>query len=251
MVVSLLASALAVTLALAPGAVPSPAVGAAAVDPPPPTSGGDALGPEPRPVRSGRGGAALAYATATGAFAALLVMQTWRAAETRACARRIDDGASRRDLEVDWRCDVAFGAPARTAAAAGLSGLAITMAGVGGLALGRGDARLGTAIAPERINRRVVVGAAMLGTFAGLLVIATPVLRSAAASRVFEPGGAWPRLQRAQFIVTDVAVVGAAIGASILARAREYRLDTRRRPSVAVAPTLSAQGVGVSIAGRF
>jgi hypothetical protein len=201
--------------AVAPLAGPQPATATTT------TSSDGALALERERPRSGRGAAALAFAASGGAFAGLIATQVSRAVDARDCARRLDEEAADfgEALGTLVGCSVAAFAPVRMGAAAVLAPLSVAMAGLGGLALGRGDARFGPAIPRARIERRIKVGAVVLGTFAGILVTATPVLWRLSMEHLFEPTGL--RLQQAQYIVTDVGVIGAAVGAGILARARQ------------------------------
>lgn len=247
---SIFVSMLALSLALAgpteveaPLAGPQPATAAAT------TSSDGALALERvRPPSRGYAAAATSVVVAGGALGGMVALQVSRVANARECARLLarDDLDLFEALAPVISCSLEGPALGRTAGAVGLTSLSIGMAGVAGLALGRGDVRVGTVIPRARIERRIKIGAAVLGTFAGILVTVPPALWRLRVDDPFSPTGI--RVLQAQFIVADVAVVGAAVGAGILARAHQYR---RHRPSVAVAPTLSAQGVGLSIAGRF
>jgi hypothetical protein len=247
MILSVFGSMLSSSLALAgPAEFAAPPQPATA---PTITSSDGALALERVRPRSRRGSAALAFAASGGAFAGLIATQISRAVDARDCARRLDEEAADlgEALGTVFGCSVTAYAPARMGAAAVLAPLSVAMAGLGGLVLGRADARLGTAIPRARIERRIKFGAAVLGTFAGIVVTLTPALWRLSMEHLFEPTGL--RLQQAQYIVTDVGVIGAAVGAVVLARARQYQLA---RPTITVAPTLSAQGgAGLSIAGRF
>jgi hypothetical protein len=192
------------------------------------------------------GRAAVVVALSGVSFGGMITTQILRDSAYQDCLRSMahpDPDVVGRIAE-GFGCDLAPIAPGFTAGAAVLAPITVALAAGGGAILGHGDVDYGVqqdATVVHRKLRNAAIGLAVAGSVIGVSAILYGVQAGLAPSA----GGL--AFQRMRFVVTDAAVVTAALSAGVLARANTYR----RRTKLAIAPIFGGRTHGISLSGRF
>jgi hypothetical protein len=191
--------------------------------------------------------AAVLLTLAVGSMAGLVATQVIRDAGLRSCLRA--QGRARSGHSDDFQaalCPIDVALSPGLLGAMALAPAAVALAAGGGAMLGRGDVNYGVQRDPKQLRRRIRNSAIVLGVSGGVLITASLALYFASINRPFDVSEI--ALQRARFAITDLATIGMAASATVLARANTFR---RRTNKLAVSPMIGGGVHGIALAGRF